>query len=68
VREFVLECPVEAAAVVRAGLERGVSAGVDLGRFRKEWSRWLLVAVTEQRSASDIERWLDVLRAAPGAR
>ena len=68
VREFVLECPVEAAAVVRAGLERGVLPGVDLGRFRAEWTRWLLVAVTEQRSASDIERWLDVLRAAGGAR
>jgi glycine dehydrogenase subunit 1 len=63
-REFALECPVDAAAVVRAGRERGVLPGIDLGRFRREWKRWLLVAVTEQRSAGDIERWLGVLRAA----
>jgi glycine dehydrogenase subunit 1 len=63
-REFALECPVDAAVVVRAGRERGVLPGIDLGRFRREWKRWLLVAVTEQRSAADIERWLAVLRAA----
>ncbi|HYM81147.1 MAG TPA: aminomethyl-transferring glycine dehydrogenase subunit GcvPA [Candidatus Limnocylindria bacterium] len=65
-REFVLECPVPASAVVREGRSRGVLPGVDLGRFDAAWSRHLLVAVTEQRSAADIERWLDVLRAAKG--
>jgi glycine cleavage system P protein (glycine dehydrogenase) subunit 1 len=63
-REFVLECPVPAATVVRVGRERGLLAGVDLGQFRPEWSRWLLVAVTEQRSAEEIARWVDVLGAA----
>jgi glycine dehydrogenase subunit 1 len=63
-REFVLECPGDAASVVRAGRERGVLAGIDLGQFRADWRRWLLVAVTEQRTAADIERWLEVLRAA----
>ncbi len=67
-REFVLECPVEAAAVARAGLERGILPGVDLGRFRPDWKRRLLVAVTEQRSAFEIERWAEVLRAAGGKR
>ena len=65
-REFVLECPADAAAIARAGIERGILPGVDLGRFRPEWRRRLLVAVTEQRSASEIERWADVLRAAGG--
>jgi glycine dehydrogenase subunit 1 len=65
-REFVLECPVEASSVVAAGLARGVLAGVDLGQFRPEWKRRLLVAVTEQRSAEEIERWLEALRAAGG--
>ena len=67
-REFALECPVDAAQVVRTGLGMGVIAGVDLGQFHPEWKRWLLVAVTEQRSREDIERWLGVLRAAAGAR
>ena len=66
-REFVLECPVDAAAVVRAGLARGLQPGVDLGQFRPEWKRWLLVAVTEQRSAAEIARWVEVLRAAKEA-
>ncbi len=64
-REFVLECPVDAAQVVRAGIGHGVLAGVDLGQFRPEWRRWLLVAVTEQRSAEEIERWAAALRSAP---
>jgi glycine dehydrogenase subunit 1 len=67
-REFALECPVDAAAVVRAGLERGILPGVDLGRFRPEWKRRLLVAVTEQRSAAEIERWAETLRTAGGKR
>jgi glycine dehydrogenase subunit 1 len=66
-REFVLDCPVDAATIARAGAERGILPGVDLGRFRPEWKRRLLVAVTEQRSAAEIERWAEVLRIA-GAR
>jgi len=63
-REFVLECPVDAAEVVRVGTARGVIPGVDLGQFRPEWKRWLLVAVTEQRSAAEIDQWAEALRAA----
>ena len=66
-REFVLECPGDAARIVAHGHGRGVLPGVDLGQFRPEWRRWLLVAVTEQRSREEIERWLEVLRAAGGA-
>ena len=65
-REFVLECPVDAADVVRAARGHGILPGVDLGRFRPAWRRWLLVAVTEQRSAAEIERWANALRSAGG--
>jgi glycine dehydrogenase subunit 1 len=68
VREFALECPVPASRVVERGIERGVLPGIDLGRFRSEWSRWLLVAVTELRTAEEIDRWAAVLREAAGAR
>ncbi len=60
-REFVLECPVPAADVVKLGRACGVLPGVDLGQFRPEWSRRLLVAVTEKRSRVEIDRWLAVL-------
>jgi glycine dehydrogenase subunit 1 len=66
-REFVLECPVDAVRVARAGLRHGILPGVDLGQFRPEWRRWLLVAVTEQRSAEEIARWVQVLRDAKEA-
>jgi glycine dehydrogenase subunit 1 len=65
-REFVLECPVDAWQVAREALSDGILAGVYLGRFRPEWKRWLLVAVTEQRSAEEIERWAAALRRAAG--
>jgi glycine dehydrogenase subunit 1 len=67
-REFVLECPVEASSVAHAALAEGILAGVDLGRFRSEWKNRLLVAVTEQRSAEEIDRWAGVLRRVGGAR
>jgi glycine dehydrogenase subunit 1 len=63
-REFVLECPVDAAAIVTLGRAEGILPGIDLGRFHPEWKRRLLVAVTEQRSAAEIERWASVLRRA----
>jgi glycine dehydrogenase subunit 1 len=63
-REFVLECPVEAVAVIQEGRAAGLQPGVDLGQFRPEWKKWLLVAVTEQRTAAEIERWAEVLRRA----
>jgi glycine dehydrogenase subunit 1 len=67
-REFVLRCPVEARRVVEAGLEFGVSPGINLGRFRPEWRDLLLVAVTELRDANEIERWARTLQQAGGAR
>jgi glycine dehydrogenase subunit 1 len=66
VREFALDCPVEAARVVAVAREDGILPGVDLGQFRPEWKRRLLVAVTEQRSAAEIERWAAALKRAGG--
>jgi len=63
-REFVLECPVDASRVCREAAASGILAGVDLGRLRPEWRRWLLVAVTEQRSAEEIRRWGSALEKA----
>ncbi|HKQ56503.1 MAG TPA: aminomethyl-transferring glycine dehydrogenase subunit GcvPA [Candidatus Eisenbacteria bacterium] len=65
-REFVLECPGDAADVVRAARAKAILPGVDLGQFRSEWRKWLLVAVTEQRSAAEIDRWAEALRASGG--
>jgi glycine dehydrogenase subunit 1 len=67
-REFVVECPIEARTVIESGLEFGLRPGINLGRFRPEWKHLLLVAVTELRSAEEIERWAQVLRQAGAGR
>ena len=59
--EFVVRCPVEAARVVEAGRKRGVMVGVDLKKMGMGNADELLVAVTEKRTASEIERLVEVL-------
>jgi glycine dehydrogenase subunit 1 len=67
-REFVLQCPIEARQVIECGLEFGLRPGINLGRFRPEWKHLLLVAVTELRSADEIEHWAQALRKAGAGR
>ncbi len=64
VKEFVVRCPVPAARVVEAGIDAGILAGVDLGRFDADWSHLLLVAVTEKRNAEEIETLIAACAAA----
>lgn len=46
--------------VERLGEQR-IIPGVDLGRFREEWRKDLLVAVTELHRREDVDRLLDAL-------
>ena len=39
----------------------GIIAGIDLGRFRDEWKRDLLIAVTELHTKQDLDRLLSAL-------
>jgi glycine dehydrogenase subunit 1 len=52
-----------AAPLVERLAGEGILGGVDLGRFRAEWSSDLLVAVTERHSKADIDRLVDALSA-----
>lgn len=60
-KEFTVRTPKPASHVVDAMLERGFLAGVDLGRFREEWSNLLLVAVTEKRTREEMDSYLGAL-------
>ncbi len=55
-KEFAVECPGEPSSTVDALLDRGILAGVDLGRWYPEYGRGLLIAVTEKRTRSEIDR------------
>ncbi|MEZ6107652.1 MAG: aminomethyl-transferring glycine dehydrogenase subunit GcvPA [Pirellulaceae bacterium] len=61
-KEFVVRDPSrQIAERIQAGIEQGVLVGVDLGRWWPELSDSLLIAVTEKRTRSDIDRLVDVL-------
>jgi glycine dehydrogenase subunit 1 len=51
----------DASEVVRSLISQDIIAGLDLGRFRKEWRKDLLVAVTELHSREDLDRLLTAL-------
>jgi len=61
-KEFAVLTPVPAADIVKQGLDHGLLAGVDLGRFNPEWRHLLLVAVTENRSRDQLDRYAEFLR------
>jgi glycine dehydrogenase subunit 1 len=62
-REFVVRCPVDAAAVVDAARRERVLAGIPLGeRFGEEARNDLLVAVTEKRTDEDFEKFCSILK------
>ncbi|MBM4148213.1 MAG: aminomethyl-transferring glycine dehydrogenase subunit GcvPA [Lentisphaerae bacterium] len=52
--EFTVQLPANATEVVGAMIERGVAAGLPLGRFYRGMDNYLLVAVTEKRSRYEI--------------
>jgi len=61
-KEFVVECPTDAVAVVKRARELGVLAGIPLEKYYGETSRRdLLVAVTENNSDEDFELLCDAL-------
>jgi glycine dehydrogenase subunit 1 len=60
--EFVVRRKGGAAAPLLASLaDKGVLAGVDLGRYRPEWASDFLVAVTERHAKADLDRLVDAL-------
>lgn len=60
--EFVVECPIPAARVVKAMSRKGILAGVPLGKGYRGMDHALLVCATEARTADDLERYAAALR------
>ena len=60
--ELVVRSKGPDAAEVLGGLaERDIIGGIDLGRFRDEWRKDLLVAVTELHTREDLDRLIEAL-------
>jgi glycine dehydrogenase subunit 1 len=64
VREFAIALPVSVQEVLAKCRERGVNPGYPLGRDYRDHPDGLLVALTERRTRSDIDRLAEVLGAA----
>jgi glycine dehydrogenase subunit 1 len=69
IREFAVRLDADVAAVRRRCAEQGINPGADLHTLtgREQDRGGLLVAITEQRSAADIDRLAAVLRTAVAA-
>jgi len=62
--EFVVRLPEPAAEVAEALENKGIVAGLDLGRFDEAWTNDLLVCATEMTTADSIDRFAAELEAA----
>lgn len=60
-KELVLETPIEAEELVKALARRGFLAGPALGRWYPDLSKCLLIAVTERRTADDINGLVEAI-------
>ncbi len=60
-REFVVSCPKPAKDIIVGLCDKGILAGVDLGRFYPELDRHLLIAFTERRTYQQIDALVDAL-------
>jgi len=60
-REFVVEIPVGAKKAIARGVKKGYLAGIDLGKFKKEWQNHLLVSVTEKRTKEEMDELVQIL-------
>ncbi len=60
--EFVIETPRPAAGVLAALADRRILGGVDLGRYRAEDDRRILVCVTEQNRREEIDALVAALQ------
>lgn len=62
--EFAITLPVSAETVAGRLLDRGIAAGIPLGRFEPGLDRVLLVAFTERRTREEIDALAGALAAA----
>jgi len=60
-KEFAVKTPMAPAEIVRRANTAGFFAGLALGDYRPEWKDFLLIAVTEKRTAQEIDQFVSFL-------
>ena len=59
--EFIVECPLPAAEVIKKMEAKGFAAGYDLGQLCPQMKNCLLVCATEMRTEEDLQAYADAL-------
>lgn len=59
--EFIVQCPVPAADVIKKMEEKGIAAGYDLGQLCPQMKNCLLVCATEMRTETDLKAYVNAL-------
>ncbi len=60
-KEFVVKTPVPAKKIIDAGVKENIFSGIDLGVYRREWEKSLLIAVTERRTCQEMDDFVKLL-------
>ncbi len=61
--EFVIELPVDADSIYKKMMDKfNIAPGIPLKKLGKEYSKRLLVTVTEKRSSEDINNFIEALK------
>ena len=60
--EFVLECPIPSAKIIKAAAKKGFLAGYDLGRVDKNLKNCLLICATETKTRKELEDFASFMR------
>ncbi len=60
-REFAVEIPSGTKKAIKKGVQKGYLAGIDLGKFKKDWKNYLLVSVTEKRTKEEMDELVGIL-------
>ncbi|MDD4956904.1 MAG: aminomethyl-transferring glycine dehydrogenase subunit GcvPA [Candidatus Omnitrophica bacterium] len=62
--EFIIKLPVDPNAIIEKLIAKKIAAGFPLGRYYSDMKDYLLVAVTEKRTAREIDMFADALEEA----
>ena len=60
-KEFVLETPIQGHELAKRLARRGLLVGPSLGRWYPDLANCLLIAVTEKRTAADVDRLVEAV-------
>ncbi|MFQ5906091.1 MAG: glycine dehydrogenase, partial [bacterium] len=63
-KEFAVKCPVKPESLIASLVEKGFIPGVALGRLDRSLSDLLLIAVTENRTKSEMDALVSMLKEA----